>query len=487
MIKKFSLCLILLFVGGFCLTYSQEMEEADESSSDGVYTEEDSYFDDGENEGLQFDFGGKIESVHGLGFLKNFDYLASRNFVSAFVKMSLYGSSAKISATAEYNYPNKERTGFRLNEAYYKYSNSIFELCIGRQHVVWGQADGFTLTNVIAAKDTREITSITNDDSLLPSDGIRLKFFHDIFTFDAMIIPFFTPNKLPPFSFELGKNKPPLYIDLPTEQKVSGFTLPISYKKEEIKTPRHVLDTEMGMRFSFFLSRIDFSFSAFYGWDKNPMFVRKGVLNTEKKIFPAPIGEQNVPKSIDVDITPEYYRIAMFGTDGAAPIGDVLLRYEVAYVWGRYFEPKEQFGVLPKYPLPEGPIALQFNHPLRKHQLLMLAGLDWNRSGWTLSAQYFEDLILDHKDDIARPLHQGTISLNLSKTFLRETLKASITGAIGVNYGDTFSTYSIDYALTDSFHIATGFDVYTKGKDGKGQFSQMKDLSTYWLRGRFSF
>jgi len=478
---------MLLLMGSFYLTYPQEAEESSELlSSDEAPSEEDSYSNSDE-EGLQFDFGGKIESVHGIGFFKDFNYLASRNFVSAFFQMSLYGSSAKISATAEYNYANKERTGFRLNEAYYKYSNSIFELCIGRQHVVWGQADGFTLTNVIAAKDSREITSVTNDDSLLPSDGIRVKFFHDIFTFDAMVIPFFTPNKLPPFSFELGKNKPPLYIDLPTEQKVSGFTLPISYKKDEAKTPRHVLDTEIGMRFSFFLPHIDFSFSGFYGWDKNPIFVRKGVLNTEKKTFPPPIGEQNVPKSIDVNITPEYYRIAMFGTDGAIPIGDVLLRYEAAYVWGRYFEPKEQFGALPKYPLPGGPITLSFNRPLRKHQLLMLAGLDWNRSGWTLSAQYFEDLILDHKDDIARPLHQGTISLNLSKTFLRETLKLGVTGAIGVNYGDTFSTYSIDYAITDNFHIATGFDIYTKGKDGKGQFSQMKDLSTYWLRGRFSF
>ncbi|MGP1521477.1 MAG: DUF1302 family protein [Treponema sp.] len=486
MIKKFSLCLMLLLLGGFCMAYSQETGDVDESS-DEVYSQEDSYFDDGENEGLQFDFGGKVESVHGVGFLKNFDYLASRNFVSAFVKMSLYGSSAKISATAEYNYPNKERTGFRLNEAYYKYSNSLFELCVGRQHIVWGQADGFTLTNVIAAKDSREITSVTNDDSLLPSDGIRVKFFHDIFTFDAMVIPFFTPNKLPSFSFELGKNKPPLYINLPTEQKVSGFTLPISYKKDEAKTPRHVLDTEMGMRFSFFLPRIDFSFSAFYGWDKNPMFVRKGVLNTEKKMFPHPIGEQNVPKSIDIKITPEYYRIAMLGTDGAIPIGDVLVRYEAAYIWGRHFEPKSQIGELPKYSETDTTVAVPFNKPLRKHQLLMLAGLDWNKSGWTLSTQYFEDLILDHKDDIARPLHQGTISLNLSKSFLRETLKASITGAIGVNYGDTFSTYSIDYAITDNFHVATGFDIYTKGKDGKGQFSQMKDLSTYWLRGRFSF
>jgi hypothetical protein len=484
MIKKFSLCLMLLLLSGAYLIYSEEADEA-ESSSETVYSGEDSDYDEG-NEGVQFDFGGKIESVHGVGFLKNFDYLASRNFVSGFVQMSLYGSSAKISATAEYNYANKERTGFRLNEAYYKYSNSIFELCIGRQHVVWGQADGFTLTNVIAAKDSREITSVTNDDSLLPSDGIRLKFFHDIFTFDAMVIPFFTPNKLPPFSFELGKNKPPLYIDLPTEQKESGFKLPISYKKEEAKTPRHVLDTEMGMRFSFFLPRIDFSFSGFYGWDKNPMFVREGVLNAEKKqLLPPPALPMYIPKSIDVNITPEYYRIAMVGTDGAIPIGDVLLRYEAAYVWGRYFEAKKQLGKLPA--LNSEQVALPFNKPLRKHQLLMLAGLDWNRSGWTFSAQYFEDLILDHKDDIARPLHQGTISLNLSKTFLRETLKLGVTGAIGVNYGDTFSTYSIDYAITDNLHIATGFDIYTKGKDGKGQFSQMKDLNTYWLRGRFSF
>ncbi len=476
-------------------TFSVYAQEGAEDSDDGEHLEsvdsEETHYEYGNDEdsdGLQWNYGGKIESVHGIGLFKNAEYLASRNFVSAYFGLSYGNSYAKIGASAEYNYRNPARSGFRLQEAYYKYKNSIFELCLGRQQIVWGQADGFTLTNVISSKDVREFTATSNDDSSLPNDGIRLKFFTDIFTFDAVALPFFTPNAIPPFSFELGKNKPPFYVDLPTEQNLGKLTLPIYYKLEEREKPKSFIDTEAGMRFSFTFPQIDFSFSSFYGWERTPMFVRDGVMQVEKKqILPPPAPAINLPVSININIKPEYYRIAMVGTDGAIPIGDVLLRYEAAYVWGRRFEAKEQMGGLPQSTTWSSQLVLPFSLPLRKHQLLMLAGLDWSYDGWSLSGQYFEDLILDHKDDIERPLHQGTVSLNFSKSFLRETLKLDLTGAVGINYWDTFSTYSIDYAITDSFHIATGFDIYTKGIDGKGQFSKMKDMSTYWIRGRFSF
>jgi len=496
--EKWAFVKILLLVAlGLCFApaYAQDKSLSNEASNSTEdrktesveeENEERDFYEDDEDDVFQFSYGGKIESVHGIGLFKKGEYLASRNFTTAYVGLSYGNSYAKIGATAEYNYRNPARTGFRLNEAYYQYRNSLFELCIGRQQVVWGQADGFTLTNVIASKDAREFTATTNDDSLLPSDGVRIKFFHDFFTFDAIAIPFFTPNATPPFSFELGKNKPPFYVDLPTKQEMGEFTLPIHYTKKEAKTPKHFLDTEAGMRLSFSLPQIDFSFSSFYGWERTPIFVRDGVLHLQKVQAPPPIGAVFMPSSISVNLTPEYYRIAMAGTDGAIPIGEVLLRYEAAYIWGRHFEPKEQISALSPPFLTEQ-VDLKFNRPLRKHQLLMLAGLDWNKNGWSLSAQYFEDLILDHNNDIERPLHQETISLNLSKSFLRETLKVGVTGAIGLNYGDTASTYSVDYALTDNFHIATGFDIYTKGYKGKGQFARLKDMSSYWIRGRFSF
>ena len=134
-----------------------------------------------------------------------------------------------------------------------------------------------------------------------------------------------------------------------------------------------------------------------------------------------------------------------------------------------------------------GGIPLTFKPALRKHQLLMLAGIDWIKSSWTLSAQYFEDLILNHKDDIERPMHKGFVSLNVSKTFLRETLKLSASGVIDVNYGSTFSTYSVSYAITDNINFALGGDVYTKGYDGKGDFAALHKISAVWLKGTFIF
>ena len=132
-------------------------------------------------------------------------------------------------------------------------------------------------------------------------------------------------------------------------------------------------------------------------------------------------------------------------------------------------------------------VQLSFDPAVRKHQLLALAGLDWIKNSWTLSAQYFEDLILNHKDDIERPMHKGFVSINISKTFLRDTLKVSASGAADINYGSTSSTYSVDYALTDNMHVILGGDLYTKGYDGKGDFAQLNKISSIWVKGRFNW
>ena len=179
----------------------------------------------------------------------------------------------------------------------------------------------------------------------------------------------------------------------------------------------------------------------------------------------------------------------MAGIDAAIPAGDITIRLETAYIGGRYFEPKnllteKSINDLKKQ-TPDD-VTLEFNSP-KKHQLLALAGLDWIKNSWTLSAQYFEDLILNHKNDIERPMHKGFVSLNISKTFLRDTLKLSASGAVDINYGSTFSTYSIGYALTDNINVSFGSDVYTKGYDGKGDFAQLNKISSLWVKGRFNW
>ena len=411
-----------------------------------------------------FTVSGKLETAHGLRWNKGVEYSLSRSIAQIKGEVLAGSAYAFLSASAEYNYRNPARTGFKLNEAYFRYSGEIWDLSFGRQLINWGQADGFSLTDVLSAKDSSAFLALSSDDTKLASDSIRLRFFHDIFTFEAIAIPFFTPNKLPLFHFENGANDTVFSIKLPDEHTEGLFTLPIKYTKTETK-PKMFTDTEAAARFSFFLPGIDFSVSGFYGWDKNPRFTREGKLT---------------PPNILINLNQEYYRIGMAGIDAAIPAGDVTIRLESAWIGGRYFEPKKQMPIL-------SGTQLIFDQAVRKHQLLALAGLDWIKNSWTLSAQYFEDLILDHKDDIGRPMHKGFVSLNISKTFLRDTLKVSASGAVDINYGSTSSTYSVDYALTDNMHVILGGDLYTKGYDGKGDFAQLNKISSIWVKGRFNW
>lgn len=438
-----------------------------------------------------FTVSGKLETAHGLRWNKGAEYSLSRSIAQIKGEVLAGSAYAFLSASAEYNYRNPARTGFKLNEAYFRYSGEIWDLSFGRQLINWGQADGFSLTNVLSAKDSSAFLALSSDDTKLASDSIRLRFFHDIFTFEAVAVPFFTPNKLPLFHFENGANDTLFSIKLPDKVTKNGLSLPVTYTKTENEKPKMFTDSEAAARLSFFLPGIDFSVSGFYGWDKNPRFVKSGY--AKKGLFnpAAPFGPLNpyVPKELHTNLNEEYYRIGMAGIDAAIPAGDITIRLETAYIGGRYFEPKNLISSLPIAQLLDGTsnadVQLSFDPAVRKHQLLALAGLDWIKNSWTLSAQYFEDLILNHKDDIERPMHKGFVSINISKTFLRDTLKVSASGAVDINYGSTSSTYSVDYALTDNMHVILGGDLYTKGYDGKGDFAQLNKISSIWVKGRF--
>ncbi|MGI5077803.1 hypothetical protein [Treponema maltophilum] len=445
-----------------------------------------------------FTVGGKMETLHGLRWNSdkdNVEYGASRSISHVKGEVSAGSSYAVISAAAEYNYRNPARTGFRLNEAFYRYSGNIWDISVGRQLIAWGQADGFKLTDVLSARDTSEFIAFSGEDARLAADSIRLRFFHDIFTFEAVAVPFFTPNKLPHFGFENGAKDDLYYIDTPDsfDTKTALGRIPITYTKTETK-PKMFTDTEAAARFSFFLPGIDFSISGFYGWDKNPRFVKsgyvkKGLLNPDA--LHNSLSNPYVPKELYTNLNEEFSRIAMAGIDAAIPVGDVTIRLETAWIGGRCFEPKNPLPALSIAnlldPDSNADVPLTFDPAVRKHQLLALAGLDWIKDSWTLSAQYFEDLILDHKDDIERPMHKGFVSLNISKTFLRDTLKFSASGVVDVNYGSTSSTCSAAYALTDNIRFSLGGDVYTKGYEGKGDFAALHKISAVWLKGAFTW
>lgn len=205
---------------------------------------------------------------------------------------------------------------------------------------------------------------------------------------------------------------------------------------------------EYGLKLSGYFPAFDASLYGFYGWDDNPL---------AEYIF-APNGQL-------LSVIGKYKRMAMIGADAAIPIKEVVLRAETAFFPMRYFTIDEQ-----------------------RNELSGLIGLDWMPEGWTLTAQYFCDVVFGDTDLIGRKdayTHGATLSV--SKSLLNETMELSFSGIINFNDFDSLMNPSVNYSLSDQIKLEAGAYILLPGPEGDGQYGAYKDLSTIYIKGKYSF
>jgi hypothetical protein len=171
----------------------------------------------------------------------------------------------------------------------------------------------------------------------------------------------------------------------------------------------------------------------------------------------------------------------MAGVDVSAPLGELLLRLEAAWTGGgRYDRSYEDTAA--------ALLAGRSDEPVEKHNLKVLAGLDWNPSGWTLSAQYYEDLLPDaYGGGTARPWRKNALTLRVGRSFFRELVGLSAWCYLDLQDFDAAAGASADWALNDSLSLSLGSDFFTGGIDNRGDYGVYRDLSCLWMKGVFRF
>jgi hypothetical protein len=214
---------------------------------------------------------------------------------------------------------------------------------------------------------------------------------------------------------------------------------------------------------------LDFSIAAFYGWNDIPHFKKKLIFSGA-----SPAG---------LELTPGYERTIMAGVDARVPMGEFLLRLEAAWTTGGRYDrlPEETAAAL---------LAGQVDEPVEKHNLKLLAGLDWNPSGWTLSVQYYEDLLPEAYSDaggIERPWRKYALTLRLARSFVRETLSLSAWCYLDLRDFDSTAGASAVWALTDALSLSLGSDLFSGGIENRGDYAAYRDLSCLWVKGVFRF
>jgi hypothetical protein len=275
---------------------------------------------------------------------------------------------------------------------------------------------------------------------------------------EALWLPLFSPARLP------GEDNP-LYAALfPSSLDMGGASLPVSI--QDSAPSRTIADGEYGLRISWYSSAVDFSVMGFYGWNDIP-FMEKNLSGG----FPL----------TGLALSPVYERTITAGADASIPIGDLLLRLETAWIGGgRYERPSSDMAAI----LRSG----QTERPVEKQNLKLLAGIDWNPSGWSLSAQYYEDILPGaYSGETERPWRKNGLSLRISRSFFRENLNLSAWYYLDLVDFDSAGSVSAEYALTDSISLSLGSDFFSGGIEGRGTYGAYKDLSCIWFRGIFRF
>jgi len=356
-----------------------------------------------------------------------------------------------------------EELSFDLSEAYIDYSSSFWGIRIGQQKNTWGKADGIDITNSVFPKDS---SSLFRDDNSLATKSVRLSFSGNWFTVDALLIPFFTGTKLP-----LEENNPLRKALVPDSVELNmgetSFNLPVGIGN--LENPEFNLkNMEYGIKTSGYFSFCDVSLYGYYGWDKIPL------LNYQLNTVLHPVYGVEIPESLTIN--GKYKRLSMVGFDGAIPVGPVVLRMESAYFPKREFQSSAEAIMDGK------------DSSIKQHQLMGLLGFDWMPSGWTITAQYYCDVLFNKSEDIERTeAYEHGATLSVSKTLLNDTLELSASGLIGFNCFDSAINASVNYSLTDQIGLTLGTYVFLSGPEKDGTYGNYKDFSSIYLKAEYKW
>ena len=397
------------------------------------------------------DFSGDVQTIWGAGApwtdsdTSAGQLLLGTTSLSARLDAYYDNSSALAEASLSYDAVSS-KLDYSVDELWVDYTESFWGVRIGRQKTAWGKADGVDITNIVCPSDMSSFAAMTGDDSKLAVDAIRLSLSGNQFTADAFWIPFFTPAALP-----LDEGNPLRKFLMPesVEVQMPGLPQPIKLPVMlgAIEEPeKKIWNGEYGAKLSGYFPLFDLSLYGFYGWDDTPFF------------------ESNATQQ-GIIMNGKYKRMTMVGADAAIPVKDIVIRTEAAFFPQRYFAMEEQ-----------------------RNELSALAGFDWMPSGWTITAQYFCDLVFGDLDPIEREdayTHGATLSL--SKNLLNETLEVSFSGLMNFNEFDSMLKPAVNYSLSDQINLETGAYIFIPGPDEDGKYGAYKDLSSFYLKAKYSF
>ncbi|MCH7762691.1 MAG: hypothetical protein IIB95_02980 [Candidatus Marinimicrobia bacterium] len=402
----------------------------------------------------QVELGGYFKNYNAVHLNKNYDYLILRNrlrlnFNYLPSEYALGYASFDVKNDHIGDHKDLELT---LREMYIDLYFEHYDLRIGKQQIVWGEADGLFITDIVNPLDLREFILADFEDIRMGINSIKAQFYFGNSRLESIWIPQFVPAKFSApgetWAFytpidEIAKSIPDSLITV----------VNIAEPKKRLK------NSEYGFRYSTHFWGIDLALSYFHTWDDYPVF-RQYYKQTSNPFIP-----------FSVTIKPEYDRLTVLGGTFASTIGPLVIRGEGALYQKRNFYTENPGDA---------------DRVVQKDFLNVMVGAEISPGDAFISGQFIQEKIPDYDDQMVNDEIVNTGTLLLSKPFLNETFKPEIFAIFNFTHEDYWVRFSVKYYPIDGVEIILAADILGGEKENK-LFSQFDENDNVYLKIKYSF
>ncbi len=307
------------------------------------------------------------------------------------------------------------------------------DLKLGLQQVVWGQADGLRVLDVINPLDYREFILEDFLDSRRPLWMARADVplgKTENGSLQLIWVPYFAPARLPGTENEFGLGSS---FGLGLINAAQSNLPPFNTRVEPTVRPGYKLKSSQGgARYSRSVGSWDLTGNYFYGWEDTPTSYVRGF--EFKPNEPLPI----------VVFKPSFDRKEVFGGTAANNFGSVVLRMEAG--WNRN--------------KPQAVTDDPINNGFEKFGLFSsVVGLDWSAKTWLwISGQYFFQSVNAPQSRLLFPRHNHLASIYFRTNFLRDTLRPEFFVLTGLNQQQFMVRPKLTKTIGDHWSIGVGAD-----------------------------
>jgi len=321
-----------------------------------------------------------------------------------------------------------------LRELYLDFEIGEIQIRLGKQQVVWGQADGLRVLDAINPLSYREFILSDLEDRRIPLWMVNA----EVGIGSTMLQLLWITDQS--------------YDEFPLDNAAFAFTAPQfrpAFNGQQPDRIRHLdkpnnwlTDSDVGLRLSAFTNGWDLTANYLYHFQDQPVLAIDHSTDT-------------------IVLSPTYRRTHLLGGSASKAMGDFVFRSEFGYSSHRYFTSLNK------------PNGIE-----ETYEYSVVLGLDY--SGITdlfISGQFFQSTVASNRA-MLRTKNDKNISLLGRRDFANNTLSVEVLAIHNTNASDGLVQAELAYQLSSNLTLSIGADVFYGNSEGLfGQFDRRDRLS----------